>query len=61
MDHPLMAALGAAGVNGGVSNKGLVLAAMVFAVAMTFIDPTIVDRAGVRARARRQSRVRISP
>jgi EmrB/QacA subfamily drug resistance transporter len=29
-------------VNGGVSNKGLVLAAMVFAVAMTFIDQTIV-------------------
>ena len=26
----------------GVSNKGLVLAAMVFAVAMTFIDQTIV-------------------
>jgi len=33
---------GATGVNGGVSNKGLVLAAMVFAVAMTFIDQTIV-------------------
>jgi MFS family permease len=30
------------GVSGGVSNKGLVLAAMVFAVAMTFIDQTIV-------------------
>ena len=29
-------------MNGGVSNKGLVLAAMVFAVAMTFIDQTIV-------------------
>jgi hypothetical protein len=37
-----MAALGATGVNGGVSNKGLVLAAMVYAVAMTFIDQTIV-------------------
>ena len=37
-----MAALGATSVNGGVSNKGLVLAAMVFAVAMTFIDQTIV-------------------
>jgi EmrB/QacA subfamily drug resistance transporter len=37
-----MAALGAAGVNSGVSNKRLVLAAMVFAVAMTFIDQTIV-------------------
>src|ERR1700755_850795 len=37
-----MAALGGTGVNGGVSNKGLVLAAMVFAVAMTFIDQTIV-------------------
>ncbi|MGZ4325741.1 MAG: MFS transporter [Solirubrobacteraceae bacterium] len=29
-------------MNGGVSNKGLVLAAMVFAVAMPFIDQTIV-------------------
>src|ERR1700750_1078255 len=37
-----MAALGATSVNGGVSNKGLGLAAMVFAVAMTFIDQTIV-------------------
>src|ERR1700753_1247740 len=37
-----MGALGATSVNGGVSNKGLVLAAMVFAVAMTFIDQTIV-------------------
>src|ERR1700750_2226859 len=37
-----MAALGATSVNRGVSNKGLVLAAMVFAVAMTFIDQTIV-------------------
>ena len=37
-----MAALGATSVNGGVSNKRLVLAAMVFAVAMTFIDQTIV-------------------
>ena len=37
-----MAALGATSMNGGVSNKGLVLAAMVFAVAMTFIDQTIV-------------------
>src|SRR5690348_14732526 len=37
-----MAIRGATGVSGGVSNKGLVLAAMVFAVAMTFIDQTIV-------------------
>src|SRR5215475_9127986 len=37
-----MAARGSVGANGGVSNKNLVLAAMVFAVAMTFIDQTIV-------------------
>ena len=42
-----MAALGATSVNGGVSNKGLVLAAMVFAVAMTFIDHTIVALDGL--------------